>query len=114
MMDQDCFDFNQFANSLQKARSYASNFKYKCCCPECNEAAIKSHLLQRHPVLEALTGDKNELLQFEDNWEDSRSGRWDLYTEKTRGINDTMQYRLFCSRHDSIVTVDFIGFTIFG
>ena len=90
-MGIDSFDFNQIANSLQKARSYAANFKYKCCCPECNETAIKTHLLQRHPVLEALTGDKNELLQFEDNWKDVRSERWDLYTEKTRGINDAMQ-----------------------
>lgn len=106
MMEQDFFDFNKFANSLQKARIYATSFKYKCCCPECNEAAIKSHLLQRHPVLEALTGDKNELLQFEDNWEDARSGRWDLYTEKTRGINDAMQYRLFCSKHDSLLFKD--------
>lgn len=40
-MNIDSFDFNQFANSLQKARSYASNFKYKCCCPDCNEIAIK-------------------------------------------------------------------------
>ena len=54
MMNHDSFDFNQFANSLQKARICASNFKYKCCCPDCNEMAIKSHLLQRHPVLESL------------------------------------------------------------
>lgn len=105
-LNMDLINFNQFANSLQKARSYAANFKYKCCCPECNETAIKSHLLQRHPVLEALTGDKNELLQFEDNPEDARSGRWDLYTEKTRGINDAMQYRLFCGKHDSLLFKD--------
>lgn len=102
-MSIDSFDYNKFANSLQKARYYAANFKYMCCCPECHEAAIKSHLLQRHPVLEALTGDKNELMQFEDNWEDARSGRWDLFTKKTRGINDAMQYRLFCGKHDSFL-----------
>lgn len=101
MMDQDSFDFNQFANSLQKARSYASNFKYKCCCPDCNEMAIKSLLLQRHPVLESLADSQNKLLQFEANWEVIRSGRWDLYSEKARGINDAMQYRLFCSKHDT-------------
>lgn len=106
MMDQDFFDFNQFANSLQKARSYAVSYKYKCCCPECNEAAIKSHLLQRHPVLESLADSQNKLLQFEDNWEDARSGRGDLYTEKTRGINDAMQYRLFCGKHDSLLFKD--------
>lgn len=105
-MNIDSFDFNQFANSLQKARSYASNFKYKCCCPDCNEIAIKSHLLQRHPVLESLADSHNKLLQFEDNWEDARSGRWYLYTEKTRGINDAMQYRLFCNKHDSLLFKD--------
>lgn len=97
---------NQFANSLQKARSYVASFKYNCCCPECNEAAIKSHLLQRHPVLESLADSQYKLLQFEENWEDARSRRWDLYTEKTRGINDAMQYRLFCGKHDSLLFKD--------
>lgn len=101
MMNHDSFDFNQFANSLQKARICASNFKYKCCCPDCNEMAIKSHLLQRHPVLESLADSQNKLLQFEDNLEDARSGRWDLYSKKVRGINEAMQYHLFCSKHDS-------------
>ena len=77
-MNLDSFDCNTFANSLQKARSYAANFKYKCCCPNCNEVAIKSHLLQRHPVLESIADSQNKLLQFEDNREDARSGRCDF------------------------------------
>lgn len=96
----DFWDINQFAYSLQKARDYADNYKYKCCCPDCNEYAIKSHLIQRHPVLEALTDGRNKVLQFEPNWEDARSGRRNLYSLKMRGINDAMQYRLFCSKHD--------------
>lgn len=105
-MNLDSFDYNTFANSLQKARSYAASFKYKCCCPNCNEVAIKSHLLQRHPVLESIADSQNKLLQFEDNREDARSGRCDFYTEKTRGLNDAMQYRLFCGKHDTLLFND--------
>lgn len=100
-MDVDCIDINQFARSLQKARNYAVNFKYKCCCRDCSKEAIKSHLLQRHPILVSIADENNKVLQFEDNWEDARSGRWDLYSEKLRGINDAFQYRLFCGEHDS-------------
>lgn len=100
-MDIETFDLNQFANSLQKARNYAEKYKYKCCCPDCHEIAIKSHLLQRHPLLTSIADSQNKVFQFEDNWEDARSGRWDFYSEKARGINDAMQYRLFCGKHDS-------------
>lgn len=100
-MGIDNIDFNQIAGSLQKARNYALNFKYKCCCQDCDSEAIKSHLLQRHPILESIADANNKVLQFEDNWEDARSGRCDLYSEKQRGINDAFQYRLFCGEHDS-------------
>lgn len=100
-MNIETFDLNQFANSLQKARNYADKYKYKCCCPDCHEIAIKSHLLQRHPLLTSIADSQNKVFQFEDNWEDARSGRWDFYSEKARGINDAMQYRLFCGKHDS-------------
>lgn len=100
-MEVESWDINQFANTLQKARTFASHYRYKCCCPDCERVAIKSHLLQRHPVLQSITDEQHKLLQFEDNWEDARSGRWDLYAEKTRGINDAMQYKLFCKKHDA-------------
>lgn len=97
----DSFDLNQIAGSLQKARNFAVHFKYTCCCRDCDNEAIRSHLLQRHPILESIADANNKVLQFEDNWEDARSGRWDLYSEKLRGINDALQYRLFCRKHDS-------------
>lgn len=100
-MDFETFDLNQFANSLQKSRNYADKYSYRCCCPDCNGIAIKSHLLQRHPLLTSIADSKTKVLQFEDNWEDTRSGRWGFYSEKARGINDAMQYRLFCGKHDS-------------
>ena len=92
---------NEFAESLQKARNSSNRFAYKCNCPNCESKAIKSHLIQRHPTLESISDVENKLLQFEDNWEDPRSGRWNLYTSSKRGINDAMQYPLFCSSHDS-------------
>lgn len=85
-MDVKTWNFNQFANSLQKARNYADKFNYRCCCPDCGEIAIKSHLLQRHPLLTSIADSQNKVLQFEDNWEDARSGRWNFYSEKARGI----------------------------
>lgn len=83
-MDVKTWNFNQFADSLQKARNYADKYKYKCCCPDCEREAIKSHLLQRHPLLTSIADSQNKVLQFEDNWEDARSRRWDLYSEMTR------------------------------
>lgn len=88
---------NEFAGSLQKVRNSSDRFAYKCNCPNCETKAIKSHLIQRHPTLEL----ENKVLQFEDNWEDARFERWNLYTSRIRGINDAMQYLLFCNSHDS-------------
>lgn len=93
--------FYEFAESLQKARNSSNRFAYKCNCPNCETKAIKSHLIQRHPTLESIADVENKVLQFEDNWEDARSERWNLYTSRIRGINDAMQYPLFCSSHDS-------------
>lgn len=87
--------FNEFAESLQKARNSSNRFAYKCNCPNCETKAIKSHLIQRHPTLESIADVENKVLQFEDNWEDARSERWNLYTSRIRGINDAMQYPLF-------------------
>lgn len=100
-MNKEIAGYNQFADLLQKARCYADKYKYRCCCPDCEKEAIKSHLLQRHPLLTSIADSRNKVFQFEDNWEDARSGRWNFYSDKTRGINDAMQYRLFCRRHDS-------------
>ena len=111
-MEDIYFDMNSFANNLTKARAFADHFKYKCSCPGCNNPAIKSHLFQRHPLLKDICDEKGCVLQFEDNWEDARSGRWDLYKERKRGLQDAMQFPLFCKEHDNDLFQDLFLLTI--
>lgn len=97
----DEFDFNAFSNQLAAAWKYAKAYPYQCSCPGCNEKAIKSHLLQQHPILESICDEKNSLLQMVDNRKDPRSGDWYFYQRHNVGISDAMQYRLFCGEHDN-------------
>lgn len=94
------FDFNEFSDDLVKAWKYAKSYPYKCCCPECEGAAIKSHLLQQHPVLASICDEKNRVLQMVDNDIDPRSGNWDFYSQRNVGITNALQYKLFCDKHD--------------
>lgn len=94
------FDYNTFSDVLVKAWRYAKSYPYQCCCPDCNEKAIKSHLLQQHPILESICDEKNCVLQMGDNDIDPRSGNWDFYTKRNVGITNAMQYKLFCKKHD--------------
>lgn len=95
------YPLNVFSDVLVKAWRYAKSYKYKCCCPECNEYAIKSHLLQQHPLLASICDKKNSLLQMIDNNNDPRSGDWDFYIRRKVGISNALQYKLFCKKHDN-------------
>lgn len=100
-MDIEEFPFNVFSDVLVKAWRYAKSYKYKCSCPGCNEDAIKSHLLQQHPLLASICDEKNSLLQMMDNDNDPRSGDWDFYSRRKVGISNALQYKLFCKKHDN-------------
>lgn len=100
-MDIGNFDFNTFSSQLVAAWKYAKSYPYQCCCPDCKEKAIKSHLLQQHPILESICDEKNSLLQMVDNRKDPRSGDWDFYQRHNVGISDALQYKLFCKEHDN-------------
>lgn len=95
------FDFNTFSNQLVSAWKYAKSYPYQCCCPCCKEKAIKSHLLQQHPILESICDEKNSLLQMVDNRKDPRSGDWDFYQKHNVGLSDALQYKLLCKEHDN-------------
>lgn len=95
------FDLNAFSNDLVDAWKYAKTYPYRCCCPGCNEKAIKSHLLQQHPILESISDEKNSLLQMVDNSMDPRSGNWDFYQKHNVGISEALQYKLLCKKHDN-------------
>ena len=105
-MDSNGFDFNAFSNQLVSAWKYAKAYPYQCCCPDCKEKAIKSHLLQQHPILESICDEKNSLLQMVDNRMDPRSGNWDFYNKHNVGISEALQYRLFCKEHDNSIYKD--------
>lgn len=100
-MKQDVFEFNEFSDNLVKAWKYAKSYSYNCCCPGCKEKAIKSHLLQQHPILESICDQKNSLLQMVDNDIDPRSGNWSFYSKRKVGITNALQYKLFCKKHDN-------------
>lgn len=95
------FDLNAFSNDLVDAWRYAKTYPYRCCCPGCNEKAIKSHLLQQHPILESISDEKNSLLQMVDNRMDPRSGNWNFYQKHNVGISEAFQYKLLCKEHDN-------------
>lgn len=100
------FDFNTFSSQLVAAWKYAKSYPYQCCCPDCKEKAIKSHLLQQHPILESICDEKNCLLQMVDNRKDPRSGDWDFYQRHNVGISDALQYKLLCKEHDNTLYKD--------
>ena len=99
-MELESFDFKDFSDTLVKAWKYAKSYPYECCCPGCKEKAIKSHLLQQHPILESICDEKNRVLQMVDNDIDPRSGNWDFYSQRKVGITNALQYKLFCDKHD--------------
>lgn len=100
-MDNDFFDVNAFSNHLVAAWKYSKTYPYRCCCPDCNKRAIKSHLLQQHPILESICDEKYSILQMVDNRMDPRSGNWNFYNRHNVGISEAMQYKLFCKEHDN-------------
>ena len=105
-MNNDSFDFYAFSDQLVSAWKKAKKYPYSCCCPNCKEKAIKSHLLQQHPILESICDEKNSLLQMVDNRMDPRSGNWDFYNRHNVGISDAFQYKLFCAEHDNSLYKD--------
>ena len=100
-MDVNRFDFNAFSDQLVVAWKYAKNYSYSCCCPGCGKTAIKSHLLQKHPILASISDEKHCVVQMVDNRKDPRSGDWDFYQRHNVGISDALQYKLFCKEHDN-------------
>ena len=100
-MDYNDFDFNNFSNQLVSAWKYVKAYPYQCCCPDCKEKAIKSHLLQQHPILVSICDEKHSLLQMIYNRKDPRSGDWDFYQRHNVGISDALQYKLLCKEHDN-------------
>lgn len=100
-MDKGFLDVNTFSNHLVAAWKYSKTYPYRCSCPGCMAKAIKSHLLQQHPVLESICDEKNSLLQMVDNRKDPRSGDWNFYQRHNVGISDALQYKLLCKEHDN-------------
>ena len=105
-MDKGFLDVNTFSNHLVAAWKKAKSYPYNCCCPGCNKRAIKSHLLQQHPILKSISDESNKLLQMVDNRLDPRSMNWDFYQRHNVGISEALQYKLFCKEHDNSLYKD--------
>lgn len=105
-MNKNEFELNAFSSHLVAAWKFANTYAYLCCCPNCNKKAIKSHLLQQHPILESICDEKNSLLQMVDNRMDPRSGNWSFYNRHNVGISHALQYKLFCKEHENSLYKD--------
>ena len=105
-MNDNGFEYHTFSDQLVAAWKYEKTYPYLCCCPDCRKKAIKSHLLQQHPILESICDDRNSLIQMIDNRIDPRSGNLDFYQRHNVGISDALQYKLFCKEHDNSLFKD--------
>ena len=105
-MNDGIFEYHTFSDQLVAAWKYAKTYPYLCCCPGCRKRAIKSHLLQQHPILESICDERNSLLQMVDNHMDPRSDNRDFYRRHNVGISDALQYKLFCKEHDNSLFKD--------
>ena len=105
-MSDKSLEYHTFSDQLVAAWKYAKTYPYLCCCPDCRKRAIKSHLLQQHPILESICDERNSLIQMVDNHMDPRSDNWDFYQRHNVGISDALQYKLFCKEHDNSLFKD--------
>lgn len=95
----------QVMTELRKLRKQIAKKKWLCMYDGCKEEAIKSHILQRHGILDNITEDNHMYeLRPKDIF------RWDANMMPMEfrkvGINEAISQPLFCSHHDTDVFID--------
>lgn len=92
---------NELKIKYQKLLRVAKDKTRLCMYPECNQKAIKSHVLQKNGILREISV-QNHLFQFENTsvFQIEKKGIFEL---KSIGVNDAFTFPGFCKNHDSEV-----------
>ena len=90
----------EIENEFDKLERSLVKRKWKCMCPNCNENAINSHLLQRNGILNHVA--ENGHL-YEMRGQNVYTLRYtDVLMEPQKvGVNHAISFPLFCGKHDS-------------
>lgn len=89
----------KFIQIFESVKRNSKNKNRKCMHENCNENAIKSHVLQKNGILKEISV-KNHLFQFNNtsSFEIEEKGKFEL---KRVGINDVYTFPGFCKNHDA-------------
>ncbi|MFV8391344.1 hypothetical protein [Flavobacterium sp. LB2P6] len=89
----------EFIQIVESVKRNSKNKNRKCMHENCNENAIKSHVLQKNGILKEISV-KNHLFQFNNvsSFQVDEKGKYEL---KRVGINDVYTFPGFCKNHDS-------------
>lgn len=106
MKNYEDFQFEAFANILNKARIASKKYKCTCCIPGCNDITLKnSHIVPQCVLKKYLCNDKHELIQCQIDEIHPMSlidsGEMPLEKFQTFGIEKAMSMPIFCKKHDN-------------
>ena len=90
----------EIANKIDKAERFVEKKKWKCLCPNCQKAAINSHLLQRNGILDHVA-ENGHLYEVRIKDVYRRINDDEIVEIKKVGIGQAISCPLFCSEHDS-------------
>ena len=93
-------EYLEIANKIDKVERFVEKKKWPCLCPNCQKAAINSHLLQRNGILDNVA-ENGHLYEARIKDVYRRINDDEIVEIKKVGIGQAISYPLFCSEHDS-------------
>ena len=85
---------------IQRIQKKVRKGAWVCMCPECNQKAINTHLLQRKGILDKASSSHHYVeIKYKDvmYWFDND----DSFKYEKLGINQALSYPTFCNQHDT-------------
>lgn len=85
---------------IQRIQKKVRKGSWYCMCPECNQKAINTHLLQRKGILDKVSSSHHYVeIKYKDvmYWFDND----DKFKYEKLGINQAISYPTFCNQHDT-------------
>lgn len=93
-------EYRDIENEFDKLERSLVKRKWKCMCPNCNEHAINSHLLQRNGILNHVA-ENGHLYEMRGQYVYNLRYTNVLMEPQKVGINHAISFPLFCGKHDS-------------
>ncbi|MBR4129743.1 MAG: hypothetical protein IKU02_02335 [Bacteroidaceae bacterium] len=93
-------EYLEIANKIDEVERFVEKKKWPCLCPNCQKAAINSHLLQRNGILDNVA-ENGHLYEARIKDVYRRINDDEIVEIKKVGIGQAISYPLFCSEHDS-------------